>query len=107
MRTNEAENKELGLRLAQKLNQSSGPVAVILPLKGVSQVDAEGDVFYRPDLDRVLFDSIQLSLSDHIPLIKLDAHINDRPFAKRLVDHLIQLIEKGETRADNPQNQHP
>ena len=95
MRTNEVENSELGLRLAQKLNQSRGPVEVILPLKGVSQVDAEGGVFYRPDLDTVLFESIKTSLSDYIPIIESDAHVNDKIVAELLVNRLIQLMEKG------------
>jgi uncharacterized protein (UPF0261 family) len=59
MRTNEEENEILGRRLAQKLNQSGAAVTIMLPTKGISQVDAEGGVFYRPGTDRVLFDAIK------------------------------------------------
>ena len=105
MRTNEVENRELGLRLATKLNQSVGPVEVILPLKGVSQVDAAGGVFYRPDLDTVLFESTKKNLSDRIPLIESDAHINDKEFADLLISRLIQLMKRDKISLEKPQNQ--
>ena len=93
MRTDETENKELGRRLATKLNQSIGPVDVILPLKGISQVDADGRVFYRPDLDLILFNSLKNNLSGHISIIESDAHINDEAFAELLVNRLMQLMK--------------
>ncbi len=105
MRTDEAENRELGLRLANKLNQSIGLVDVVLPLNGVSQVDTDGGIFYRPDLDTVLFDSIKARLSDRIPVIESKAHINDKVFAELLVSRLIQLIETNNSKINNPQNQ--
>ena len=105
MRTDKAENRELGIRLAQKVSQSTGAVTVVLPLKGVSQIDSKGGVFYRPDLDGVLFNSIKANLSDHLPLIEVDAHINDKVVAGMLVNCLIRLMGERKASIDNPQNQ--
>ena len=93
MRTNEAENKQLGLHLAQNVNQSTGPVTVVLPLKGISQIDAAGNIFYQPQIDRVLFKTIKSSLSDSIKLIEVEAHINDTAFSALLVDCLVKMIQ--------------
>jgi uncharacterized protein (UPF0261 family) len=45
MRTNEDENRTLGKQLAQKVNTSAAATAILLPLKGISQISAAGGVF--------------------------------------------------------------
>ncbi|MFN8541943.1 MAG: Tm-1-like ATP-binding domain-containing protein, partial [Thermomicrobiales bacterium] len=57
MRTNVAENAELGRILAEKVNLSSAPVTVFLPLRGVSQLDSPGGEFWWPEADRALYDA--------------------------------------------------
>ena len=92
LRTNENENKVLGERLATKLNSSNGKAMVLLPKKGISQIDNEGEIFYKPEVDKVLFDSIKEHIKSSIPVIEMDAHINDEDFAVALVDNLIKII---------------
>ncbi|MCY7357488.1 MAG: Tm-1-like ATP-binding domain-containing protein [Rudanella sp.] len=94
MRTDEAENEALGRILAQHVNRTKGSVVVILPLKGLSQIDAAGGVFYQPQANRVLFDSIKTNLSRQVRLIESPLHINDRAFADLLVASLLEEIEK-------------
>jgi uncharacterized protein (UPF0261 family) len=94
MRTNKDENKILGERLAQKINRSPAPVTVLLPAKGISQVDAQGGVFYRPEINRVLFDTIKENAKVTIPVVEADAHINDPEFSAMLVDALLGLMKK-------------
>ena len=94
MRTDALENEQLGRIFAQKVNQSKAAVTVVLPLKGISQIDAEGHVFYQPQIDNVLFEAIKTNLSDTISVIESVAHINDGPFAELLVTSLLALIQK-------------
>lgn len=94
MRTNKEENKILGERLAQKINRSEAPVTVVLPAKGISQVDAEGGVFYSPEINRVLFDTIKKNTKATIAVIEADAHINDPQFSAMLVSALLQVMKK-------------
>lgn len=94
MRTNEEENEILGKELADKLNKSSGPVKVLLPLKGISIVSSEGGEFYRPDIDRILFDSIIRNVNDTIEVIEIDANINDEAFAEQAVATLMKMKNK-------------
>ncbi len=92
LRTNENENKILGERLASKLNKSEAKVTILLPKKGISQVDSEGDIFYQPEVDKVLFESIRANAKPSISVLEMDAHINDETFAIALVDNLIKIL---------------
>ncbi|GEO07652.1 hypothetical protein SAE01_01480 [Segetibacter aerophilus] len=94
MRTNEEENKILGERLVQKVRKSLTPVVILIPVKGVSQIDIEGGVFHRPEVDKVLFETIKANSIGKIPVVEVDAHINDAMFATRLVSTLLEIIEK-------------
>jgi uncharacterized protein (UPF0261 family) len=85
------ENEMLGKELADKLNKSSGPVKVLLPMKGISIVSSEGGEFYRPDIDQILFDSIKKNVKDAIEVIEVDTNINDEAFAELAVDILMKM----------------
>ena len=94
MRTNKEENKILGSSLAKKLNQSSGKVTVLLPLRGVSQIGSPGEVFHNPEIDQVLFDAIKQNTRKSIEVIEIDANINDAVFAERSVALLLEMMGK-------------
>lgn len=94
LRTDAAENEILGEQLAKKINRSTAPVKVLIPLKGISQIDAAGGIFYRPEIDRVLFNSIKKNAKSSIAVIETNAHINDQSFSGQLVDALLSLLEK-------------
>jgi uncharacterized protein (UPF0261 family) len=96
MRTTPEENRELGRRLAGKLNASKGPAAVYLPLRGISVISAPGQPFHWPEADQALFDAIKESLRSEIPLYELDVNINDPPFAEAVAKGLLQLLERRE-----------
>lgn len=91
MRTSEAENRQLGETLVQKLNNAAA-AAVLLPLKGISQVDAPGGVFYRPETDRALFDAIKTHAGEGLRVTEVEAHINDDLFSAELVAALLNLM---------------
>ena len=94
MRTDKEENRILGKRLAQKLNRSAAPVTIVLPMKGISQIDAEGGVFYRPEIDQALFDSIKNNADKALHVMEVNAHINDYAFSVILVNTLLQMIKR-------------
>ncbi|REA57074.1 UPF0261 family protein [Dyadobacter luteus] len=93
MRTNEEENMILGKRLVEHVNRSAAAAAVVIPLKGISQIDSVGNVFYRPAVNEVLFDSIRNEVGKKVSLIEMNAHINDEEFAGLLVDTLLGMLE--------------
>jgi len=92
MRTNAEENEILGFQFAQKLNKSVGKVIVLLPLKGISKIGGEGDVFYNPNLDKILFSSIKKNLKNSISVIEIDTNINTPFFAEESIKQLSKLV---------------
>jgi uncharacterized protein (UPF0261 family) len=96
MRTNFTENMELGNQLAERVLASEGPVAVFLPLRGLSEIDREGSPFHNERSNKKLFDTIREKLNGRIPLHELPYHINDYAFAQALVDDLVGKIHASE-----------
>ena len=99
MRTSIEENVCLGSILAAKLNRSSGPVRVYLPLRGLSAISAPGGPFWWPEADRALFKSIKENLSREILVHEIDANINDAEFATAAARGLLAMLK--ETRDGN------
>jgi len=92
MRTNVEENKSLGKIIAEKLNLSTGPVTVLLPLRGLSMIDSPGGPFWWPEADEVLFDAIKQNLRSDIPVIEMDCNINDTEFAHCCAKTLLKYV---------------
>jgi uncharacterized protein (UPF0261 family) len=93
MRTNKEENKILGERLVHKISKSSAAVAIVLPSKGISQIDAEGGIFYDPEIDEALFDTIKEHSKGKINVVEVAAHINDEEFSTMLVSILLDMVK--------------
>jgi uncharacterized protein (UPF0261 family) len=94
MRTTHDENAVLGSRIADVLGRSSGPVAVLVPLRGVSALDAPGRPFHDPRADAALFEALAhgLKASPQVRLIERDEHINDCAFAEAASAMLVELM---------------
>jgi uncharacterized protein (UPF0261 family) len=92
MRTTPEENLRLGEILAQKINLSTAPVTVLIPLRGVSMIDNEGKPFHWPEANQALFDSLKQHLRRDIPVIEMDCVINDPAFAEACADRLLASL---------------
>jgi uncharacterized protein (UPF0261 family) len=92
MRTTAEECGRVGEAIAKKLNQASGPVSVLLPLRGVSALDADGQPFHDPDADAALFEALRTYLAPHVTVHALDLHINDTDFADAVADTLLTSL---------------
>jgi uncharacterized protein (UPF0261 family) len=92
MRTTPQENDRLGKEIAQKASAARGPTAVLVPLRGVSAIDREGQPFWWPEADQTLFQSLRNWIGPQAQLIELDCHINDAEFAQAAVATLLRLM---------------
>ncbi len=97
MRTTAEENTKLGEKLAEKINLSpKGKAVMMLPLGGVSMIDAEGGPFHGPEEDKALFDAVRKNLDqDKVELVEMTEHINDEAFALAAAKKLIELMKQG------------
>lgn len=94
MRTSVEDNMEIGRTLAQKINLAKDRTILILPKKGVSAVDREGQVFYGPKEDQALFTTLKKEVDrSKIPIIEIGCHINDDLFAQTAALLLLTMIE--------------
>jgi uncharacterized protein (UPF0261 family) len=87
-----SELKEVGQEIAGKLNRSKGPVKVFIPLQGFSFPDREGLPHWEPEGNQALVDAIKQHLDPRIPLIELDAHINDPGFIDPVIDEFMVMM---------------
>ena len=94
MRTTPDECRRLGQILAEKLNLSTGPVSVLIPLRGLSVIDAPGGPFWWPEADRALFDALKAGLRPEIPVIEMDSNVNDPEFAQRAAESLLESLKE-------------
>jgi uncharacterized protein (UPF0261 family) len=93
MRTTPEENDLLGKEMAQKASAARGPTAILVPRRGVSAIDREGQPFWWPEADKALFQSLRLWMSPQVQLIELDLHINDPAFAAAAARTLLQFLK--------------
>jgi uncharacterized protein (UPF0261 family) len=91
MRTMPEECAELGRVIAEKLNKARGPLTIFVPLKGVSLIATEGQVFHDPAADEALFGALREHLDPDVDLRELDLDINDPEFAQAMADRLDAL----------------
>lgn len=92
MRTTVAEAEQLGRILAEKINLSTAPVTVLLPLKAISVISAPGKPFHDAAADAALFSSLKRGLRKDIPVIELEVEINDPAFAEACAQTLLQQV---------------
>lgn len=92
VRTTPEENDRLGREIAHKASAAHGPVAVLLPLQGVSAIDRAGQPFWWPEADQALFQSIRNWIGPQVQLVELDMHINDPEFAQTAARTLLAMI---------------
>lgn len=92
MRTTPSENKLLGEITATKLNRAKGPTAAVIPLMGVSQIDAPGYSFHDPKADKAYRDAFMNTINSKKVLVKqIDANINDDIFAAEVVATFLEI----------------
>ena len=91
MRTTVEENAKLGEIMAKKLNRAKSPTTVVIPSKGISAIDKDGQPFHDPEAIQAWTKNLQSNLDQKVNLIETQSHINDDEFAEKLA---ITLLEK-------------
>lgn len=95
MRTTGEENERIGRFIVEKLAQAKEPdaIRVLLPMGGVSMIDAPGQPFNDVEADKVLFDTVEKGLKGSgIEVEKYAENINDKIFAAQVVRVMLELM---------------
>ncbi|MFA7667576.1 MAG: Tm-1-like ATP-binding domain-containing protein, partial [Burkholderiaceae bacterium] len=94
MRSTADELIAAGKRIAERLNASAGPVRLLLPLGGLSMLDAPGQPFHDPQANQALFDTLArdfVETGTH-RLLRIPHHINDAAFAGVVVAQVREVL---------------
>jgi uncharacterized protein (UPF0261 family) len=97
------ELRSVGRITAEKINRAKGPTRVFLPLRGLSFPDREGLPHWEPEGNRAFFESLKAHLAPSIPVVELDAHINDPEFIDPVADAFLAMMECAGFGAPGPQ----
>jgi uncharacterized protein (UPF0261 family) len=93
MRTTPEECAELGRTIARKLNAATEPTALFVPLRGVSLIATEGQVFHDPAADEALIGALREHVdTSRVEVHELDTDVNDPEFARAMADRLHELV---------------
>ena len=94
VRTSAEELQQAARIIADRLNGSKAPCAVLIPLKGWSSLDREGGALYDPDADRTFAETLKKQLNSDVPVVEVDLHLNTPEFGKEAVELFHQIFNK-------------
>jgi uncharacterized protein (UPF0261 family) len=77
---------EVAAIFAAKLNRATGPVKILVPLRGWSSVDSPGNPTYDPAEDRGFVEALKRELRPEIVVREVDAHMEEPAFAKVVIE---------------------
>ena len=92
VRLDRDEMAELGRVVAQRLNESRGPVRVVAPSQGFSLADVEGGDLWDPDADAAFLEALSSGLRAEIAFELVDTHVNDPAFADLVAERYLTLV---------------
>jgi uncharacterized protein (UPF0261 family) len=92
VRLDRDEMAELGRVVAQRLNESRGPVRVVAPSQGFSLADVEGGDLWDPDADAAFLEALSSGLRAETALELVDTHVNDPAFADLVAERYLTLV---------------
>ena len=88
------EMAELGRVVADRLNGSRGPTCVLVPTRGFSLADTEGNALWYPEADAAFAAALEAALRPGIQFERVDATVNDAAFAELVADRFLTLIKE-------------
>lgn len=94
VRSSAEENVRFAKEIAERAARSKGETIMVLPLKGISAMDAEGGPLYDPKTDAVLFEALKAFLPESIPVYEYPYEINDRRFSGEICLLAEKMLEK-------------
>ena len=87
-----AEMTKVAETIAERLNQALGPTLMLIPKRGFSAPNIDGGPLWGAEGNQAMIDGLQKHLNPEVPLVTIDAHINDAAFANAATDALMALI---------------
>jgi uncharacterized protein (UPF0261 family) len=92
VRTGRDEMRVVAKTFAEKLNNSKGNARFLYPALGFCSQDKEGLSMWDPEGNRAFLDELKRLVRADIPVVEINAHINDDEFATAAFEHLLSVM---------------
>lgn len=89
------EREKAAKLIAKKLSKAKAPVKMIMPLQGIDEWDREGADLHAPEDLAAFAKALKGAIKKPVELIELDAHINDKVFADKVLEIFDDWVNKG------------
>jgi uncharacterized protein (UPF0261 family) len=99
VRTLPDEMEQLGQIFAERLNEASGPIEIMVPTEGLSIPNVPGGAFWNPEADAGFLASLRRHLRKDIPISTHPRHINATEFALAVAERFVALLPSKGTSA--------
>jgi uncharacterized protein (UPF0261 family) len=98
VRAEAEEFRRLAEHAAELIKLAKGPVAFFVPLLGFSAHDSEQGHLHDPSLPPVFAEHLKKVMPEGVPITELPYHINDEPFADRIIEQVIAFQTGGSSK---------
>jgi uncharacterized protein (UPF0261 family) len=92
LRLDPEELVEVARVFARKLNQSRGPVKVLIPTRGWASIDKDGSPVYAPDEDRHFVVELRQNVKPEIEIIEVESNLEDDAFVEAVTKAFLSLL---------------
>ena len=93
MRATKEEMLTVAEKIAEQLNKGKGRTTVMAPLRGFSDPNREGGLFWDPESDAAFRSRLKAELNAGIKYLEINAWINDKAFGETAANELLKLLE--------------
>ena len=83
----------MGEVFADKLNRSTSPVTVFIPMGGFSELDFPEKLFWWPAADHAFVDALMKHLRPDIPVEISDKDVNHPEFSEQVARKLLDYLK--------------
>jgi uncharacterized protein (UPF0261 family) len=80
--------------IAERLAESTGPAAAILPLRAFGWFAMEGQPLHNPESDRAFVETFKAHAPAQVRIVEMDTHLNDPEVGKMTVHLMREMLEQ-------------
>jgi uncharacterized protein (UPF0261 family) len=102
VRAEAGEFRRVAEHMAGLIRQAKGPVAFYVPLLGFSAHDSEKGHLHDTSLPPVFAEHLKKVMPEGVPVVVLPHHINDAPFAERIIEQVLAFQQYAAGAASEP-----
>lgn len=92
VRTSCEEMEQVARLIAERLDASTGPAAMILPLRAFGWFACDGQPLCDPESDRAFIDTFKAHAPAEVKVVEMDTHLNDPAVGEAAVELMKEML---------------